>query len=195
MEETHRMLFGTPGAEGLLYWGWWASATNQGLQGGGVLVEADLMSFTPVGDAWTTLRDSWNTEATLMVGPDGTIDLNGFYGDYEIEIDGVTYDLVHAKGDTLHSIVVAPGDYNSDGKVDAGDYTVWRNSLGMPGDLRADGNGNEMIDDGDYAVWKTHYGDVYDIGGGALATVPEPTGIALLAMGSVLCAGFHRRRR
>ncbi len=51
MNEAHRMLFGTPNATGFLYWGWWASATDPNLQGGGVLVDANF-NLTPVGEAW-----------------------------------------------------------------------------------------------------------------------------------------------
>jgi hypothetical protein len=39
-----------------------------------------------------------------------------------------------------------PGDYNNDGKVDATDYTVWRNALGGVYNPAADGNNNSMID-------------------------------------------------
>ena len=183
MEESHRMLFGTPNATAFLYWGWWASATDPNLQGGGVLVDADF-NLTPVGEAWRALRDSWITEATLFVDANGTIDFTGFYGDYEITIDGVTYDLLLEKGDTLQSLVVAPGDYNADGIVDAADYTVWRNALDSPGDLGADGNGDEVVDMADYAVWKSLYGTVYGTGsGGIAANVPEPASMSLLLLG------------
>ena len=33
-----------------------------------------------------------------------------------------------------------PGDFNGDGKVDAADYTVWRDTLGSTSDLRANGD-------------------------------------------------------
>ena len=57
---------------------------------------------------------------------------------------------------------VVDGDYNLDGMVDAADYTVWRNTLGMVGIplySGADGNGNGMIDADDYLVWKANYGN------------------------------------
>jgi len=53
-----------------------------------------------------------------------------------------------------------PGDYNGDHFVNAADYTVWRNTLGMPV-VRwsgADGDGSQTIDFGDYIVWKQQYG-------------------------------------
>jgi GH35 family endo-1,4-beta-xylanase len=193
MNEAHRMLFGTPNATGFLYWGWWASATDPQLQGSGVLVEADLTTLTPVGVAWKALRDSWDTDLTSVVGPDGTIDFTGFYGDYELTIDGQAYSLVLDKGDSLDSLVIAAGDYNADGTVDASDYVVWRDTLGSTGDLRADGDGDEMINQGDYDVWKLLFGTTYGSGAGSLATVPEPASLVLLVMGAA--AGFSRRRR
>ena len=37
---------------------------------------------------------------------------------------------------------VIPGDYNSDGKVDAADYTIWRDNENSTSNLAADGNGD-----------------------------------------------------
>jgi aryl-phospho-beta-D-glucosidase BglC (GH1 family) len=87
------------------------------------------------------------------------------------------------------------GDYNGDGIVDAADYTVWRNTLGLgvdPVGSGADGNANGEIDDGDYLFWKEHYGDVIPPGSGGLAIVPEPAGI-FIALGWLLPL-FARRR-
>jgi serralysin len=83
------------------------------------------------------------------------------------------------------------GDYNGDLTVNAADYTVWRNTLGMSVDQSsgADGNNNSTIDIGDYTFWKERYGDIVGGAGavnGDLSSVPEPAsallGIALLAL-------------
>ena len=60
------------------------------------------------------------------------------------------------------------GDYNQDGKVDAADYTVWRNSLGANVAVfsGADGSGNGVVDQADYEVWKANYGTVATGAGG-----------------------------
>ena len=44
--------------------------------------------------------------------------------------------------------------------VDAGDYTVWRNTLGqnVAAGSGADGNGDGMIDEDDYNVWRSNFG-------------------------------------
>ena len=89
--------------------------------------------------------------------------------------------------------VVAPtGDYNKNGVVDAGDYTVWRNTLGQMGsDLAADGDGDNKVDADDYDLWKSHFGESSGAGGGSVdfgelsragtspshVSVPEPMGV------------------
>ncbi len=84
------------------------------------------------------------------------------------------------------------GDYNHNGRVDAADYTVWRNSLGQMGsDLDADGNGNDEIDAGDYDVWKMHFGESGGSGSSATtsAAVPEPTTAMLIVWGMLAICG------
>jgi predicted outer membrane repeat protein len=68
------------------------------------------------------------------------------------------------------------GDYNYDGRVDAVDYTVWRNTLGehVANFEHADGDGDGVITPADYTVWKANYGNVLPpplAGAGGLATL------------------------
>jgi GH35 family endo-1,4-beta-xylanase len=200
VNQALRMAFGHPDMQTFMYWGFWGGGTSNA-QLASILVNSDW-TLTDIGKMYEDMlgiqdwdgdpTNGWTTNVTLPVGADGTIDLTGFYGDYEVTIDGVAYDLLHSKGDLLHTIVIAPGDYNGDGIVDAVDYTVWRNALDAPGDLRADGNGDELVDALDYDVWKLHYGEVYAPGSGGLATVPEPAAGVLLAVG--LAISRCRRR-
>ena len=78
----------------------------------------------------------WTTDVTLPVAADGTVDLTGFYGDYTVTVDGKTVPLSLLKGTSAYSLTVPVGDYNSDGVVDAADYTVSRDTLGSSTDLR-----------------------------------------------------------
>lgn len=78
------------------------------------------------------------------------------------------------------------GDFNKDLKVDAADYTVWR-----------DGLGTDFFPD-DYLIWKMHFGEMA-AGAGAVASagVPEPAaiGTVLVAMAfGALGRGLRRRR-
>ncbi len=96
------------------------------------------------------------------------------------------------------SIVASPSlraDYNGNGVVDAGDYTVWRDTLGQTGmGLPADGDGSDEIDQGDYDVWKLDFGQTLGSGAASLAAnaVPEPNGGLLWLLGMTL-AVLRRR--
>jgi hypothetical protein len=73
-----------------------------------------------------------------------------------------------------------PGDYNSDGTVDAADYVVWRKQAGTPTS---------------YNTWRTNFGETFagsGWGASANATVPEPAAFVMLI---VAAAGISTRRR
>ncbi len=78
------------------------------------------------------------------------------------------------------------GDYNSDGVVDAADYTVWRDTLGSTSNLAADGNDSGAIDAGDYTVWKENYGSTMGGSGAVVMAAPEPGALCLLAIGGAV---------
>jgi hypothetical protein len=84
------------------------------------------------------------------------------------------------------------GDYNHNNAVDAGDYVVWRRTLGDPASpfgSGADGNSSGTIDPGDYTFWRERYGNAPVGLGAELAPIPEPTMIplALQIIAVVLC--------
>ncbi|QDT69725.1 hypothetical protein MalM25_26650 [Planctomycetes bacterium MalM25] len=58
------------------------------------------------------------------------------------------------------------GDFNNDGAVDAADYTVWRDGLGV------------TFDDTDYVLWKSNYGATLT---SPAVSVPEPSTLLLMA--------------
>jgi hypothetical protein len=90
-------------------------------------------------------------------------------------------------------VVSLTGDYNLDGKVDAADYTLWRDTLGQSGmGLAADGNRDAVIDALDYEVWKSNFGVTASGGGNSALAVPEP-GTALLFL--VLLVGVTARHQ
>lgn len=76
-----------------------------------------------------------------------------------------------------------PGDFNGDRQVDAGDYTVWRDSLGQTvlSYTGADADGDGEIGGQDFLVWKTMFfsGSGVEIMAGP---VPEPTSIMMFTL-------------
>jgi hypothetical protein len=174
-----------------LIWEAWPSpsATPDGIT---TIVDPNW-NLTLSGQTLVDLLDSWTTPTQqLTVGPNGTIDFTGFYGDYEITVGSQTFDLSFLKGTHAYSLVVAPGDYNGDGTVNAADYTVWRDTLGSANDLCADGNGNLVIDNSDYDVWRSAFGAAYDFGSGAGAALPEPACGCWLTLACFLFASCRR---
>ena len=83
-------------------------------------------------------------------------------------------------------------DYNSDGVVDAADYTAWKNNFGATGEagLTGDGNLDGVVDAADYTVWRDHLSIVST---SESHSVPEPCTLCLLAAGLVVGAGAMRR--
>jgi endonuclease/exonuclease/phosphatase family metal-dependent hydrolase len=84
------------------------------------------------------------------------------------------------------------GDFNNDGTIDAADYSVWRDAFQAEGVTLLNDPTPESVDESDYAFWRDHFGE--SLGGGgtaALATVPEPANLSMIA---VLFAGMFMRR-
>jgi hypothetical protein len=90
-------------------------------------------------------------------------------------------------------VAQAAGDYTGDGVVDAGDYLLWRATLGHTGPgLQADGNQNDQVDAGDYDVWRTHFGQTArneastTVNFPRIPSVPEPAAFGLLWLGCII---------
>ncbi|WP_442483178.1 glycoside hydrolase family 44 protein [Aeoliella sp. SH292] len=86
------------------------------------------------------------------------------------------------------------GDFNRDGVVNVGDYTVWRDSLGQSGNIAADANEDNVVDFKDYDLWKSHFGTTELLSNAVWLTIPEPTGASLAVVAS-LCALVPWRRK
>ena len=87
-----------------------------------------------------------------------------------------------------------PGDYNNDGKVDAGDYVIWRNA--GPTDTLPNDSTPGVVDGSDYNVWRANFGKPPGAGSGlgGSTNVPEPTSMMLVIFGVVVAAVFRRTR-
>jgi arylsulfatase A-like enzyme len=123
------------------------------------LVDAGGSPFAP------TLSDSFDiVTATQISGEFANVTLPALSWQYDWQLDYLA--------DTVRLIVVATGDFNDDGVVDAADYTVWRKFGGTQAE---------------YIAWHENYGKVVNAGTGGQSAdpisgnVPEPT-IALLLL-------------
>jgi hypothetical protein len=141
-------------------------------------------------------------EAVLEPGEElelGDISATGFTT--EAAQEGLGMEFILSEGITM---TYPAGDYNSNGSVDAADYTVWRDSLGQSITLAnedPDATTPGVVDEEDYTFWKANFGTeggylpettfrvgavVFDttLGAGAgslVGAVPEPgTGLLLL---------------
>jgi hypothetical protein len=132
----------------------------------------------------------------VNVSPDGTLDFNGFYGDYEVIINNQSFPLTLVKGTTDYELnIPAPNaaDFNADGRVDNADLDVWQTNFGLhqmathaQGDADLDGD----VDKVDFLSWQQNYG----VGVPATAGVPEPAGDFLIFAASALVLARQRRR-
>lgn len=89
----------------------------------------------------------------------------------------------------VYSSIALPGDFNGDNKVDAADYTLWRDTAGTA-TLTADHSGDGVVNVIDYHIWAANYGASMAAAAGA---VPEPAGLLSVAVFGCLVAARRRR--
>jgi hypothetical protein len=133
------------------------------------LNDMPITGLTP-GEAFTVSQRNAKLSGVLADG--SAFDINLYY------IPFATRDYV--SNGALLTVKLAslplPGDYNSDGVVDAADYAVWR-----------DGGSPDSTVEG-YNVWAANYGASATAIG---LSVPEPSALAFVILGSV---GLMNRR-
>ena len=84
--------------------------------------------------------------------------------------------------------MVLTGDFNSDGVIDAADFTVWQDNLGLSASaLNDNGSGAATVVQADYLLWKTNF---EALASGSSEPVPEPTAALLVLM--AVCVGRLR---
>ncbi len=128
-------------------------------------------------------NDTNNEDALAIWGPTGANGLNdwGKWNDFKQS---------DTQGYVVEYTVPEPplaGDYNRDGKVDAADYNIWRDSVGdlvTPG-TGADANSNGFVENAEYFPWRDHFGESTSIGAGSsqfARSVPEPSTASFLLL-------------
>jgi hypothetical protein len=93
----------------------------------------------------------------------------------------------------FHSVAPGlPGDFNSDGKVDAGDYATWRKNDAANATLPNDnGVGNQ---EARFTLWRANFGNPPGAGTSLQPSqVPEPALLTLVLAGLAGLANLRRR--
>jgi hypothetical protein len=86
------------------------------------------------------------------------------------------------------------GDYNSDGTVNAADFTIWRDHLNQNFQLANEGGITPgVVNQADYNFWKSRFGATSGAGSASLsAAVPEPSAWILAMAVAVAQFLWHR---
>jgi GH35 family endo-1,4-beta-xylanase len=96
LEETLRITFGNPNATGFIMWGFWTGDLWD--QARGAAFYDDKWEPTPTCKRWDEVMRRWSVDDTLPVADDGTVTFTGYFGDYDITVDGKTSPITLVKG-------------------------------------------------------------------------------------------------
>lgn len=148
------------------------------LTAGGTLRVTEVNLFTP------TLGHEFDLFDGTILGQFATLDLPRL-------VSGQFWDTrkLYSTG-VIRVIDGIDGDYNDDGVLDTADYTTWRDALDSSATLPNDTTPGTVKQE-DYDVWVANYGQVL----ASLSTatsVPEPTGLVLLAIATAYVSGTRR---
>jgi GH35 family endo-1,4-beta-xylanase len=103
LEETLKLVFGTPQADTFMVWGVWARGASDPPLTASVLFD-ERGELTVVGQRYDSLMKAWTTDVEVPVEPDGTILFDGFYGDYALTVGGVTHEFALVPDKTKYSL-------------------------------------------------------------------------------------------
>jgi hypothetical protein len=170
--------------------GLWQSLTDQAVAG---WVEA-----SPTSSALSEL----NPSSQSLVGSGAALNLGALFNPAGSEDLTFEFHIAGNSGSTTGIVMygsLLTGDFNRDGKIDAGDYVVWRamNGQQVARGFGADGNGDGTVDVSDYDLWRSNFGSI--AGSGAenalIGSVPEPSTVLLLFASVCGVLAFHRAPR
>jgi hypothetical protein len=109
---------------------------------------------------------------------------------------GYALDYNYLSGNQIALVASAhPGDFDSDGDVDGADFVAWQTNFPKANGAtlaQGDADGDGDVDGADFVVWQTNF--PFTPGPGT-SPVPEPTGVALAAIGLTLGWGLRRSNR
>lgn len=129
-------------------------------------VSVNLSGFTPVETGSRWLWGNGQSDAPLQTT------VTGLGSNFAITVPGQSMIVLQ--------LAAIPGDFNSDGSVDAADYVVWRKGLGV------------TISQEQYAIWREGFGIATAHGAAALViAVPEPIACSQLIFGLLLAYTYR----
>ncbi len=97
VEDTLRLVLGTPEADTFMIWAVWAGASGDPPAPASVLLDAGFAPTEP-GKRFDALMKSYDTDLEVPVQAGGTLAFDGFYGDYEVLVGGRTRRLAFTRG-------------------------------------------------------------------------------------------------
>jgi endonuclease/exonuclease/phosphatase family metal-dependent hydrolase len=103
---------------------------------------------------------------------------------YDAMYDSLTYDHLPLVADFVIPLTTTVGDANGDRVVDGADLEAWRTHFGLAADAttaQGDFDANGQVDGADFLLWQREFDVTSEI-----ATVPEPSGVALAFLGATL---------
>lgn len=145
-----------------------------------------------------------------FVAAHGPLSTDPMQAMFEALDDGKAYFDIHTtafpNGEVRGFVVYVPGDFNDNGIVDAADYVLWKKTEGTIAEgLPADADNSNVVDQEDYLIWRQNFGSTrhdqhehhHDDGAGASLAlgVPEPSAVALLAIGLLAPLSMRQRPR
>jgi hypothetical protein len=125
------------------------------------------------------------------IGDSVSFDCNG---DGVVDVLDANCATVETLDATLAAANLIKGDANGNGEVQFEDFVTLSNTFGNPGQYtEGDFDKDGTVQFPDFVILANNFGLVS--GGAAAAAVPEPSGVALLAIAGLLLGWARRRRR
>jgi hypothetical protein len=104
MTQTMTMIYGTPLATTM---GFWGDLGGPNATGSFLLYDSNW-NITSIGMAYQAWMAQWDTNLALATAADGQVNFNGTFGTYAVTVDGQTYDLTMTQGGNNTFIITVP---------------------------------------------------------------------------------------
>lgn len=115
LEETLRLVFGTPASTGAVLGSAWAAAADQP-RSPSVLFD-EHFTPTPVAARYEALMKEWDTHLNAPLAADGSVEFAGFYGAYLVQSGGKSGCLSVRKGQTDYELELQPSPRGPSGAL------------------------------------------------------------------------------